>query len=233
MATQLNHGNTSIKLMSKQIRKNHLVMGIAAALLSTSLFAGIGVNANADVVGSPITAQLSTDSYTLPAPNDEGNVVEQQISQNVSRPVNVNGTGENSQTQVQVGTITGSQLYDQTHGVVLEGHVNPVVWHSINLPTTKTSSSLSAPKNASILTSTKGVTSLQKGSSSFDSAQPTHAAFPVLTETADAMELSSKPNQESNQTAAAENDHIAGASFGLTGLLAMMTGLAIWKKQTN
>lgn len=233
MATQLNYSNISSKQVVKHNHNNHLMMGIAAVLLSTSLFAGIGVSANADAATPTTSTQLSNDSYTLPAPNDEGTVIEQQISQNVSRSVNVNQANGSTQTQTQLGTATGSQLYDQAHGVVLEGHVNPVVWHSVSSSATKVNNSVSVPKSTSILTPVKGGSSSQKTPSSLGSKQSSPVRIQAINEAADATVLSSKPSQTSDQQALAEKNHIAGASFGFAGLLAMLSGLAIWKKQTN
>lgn len=219
--------------------------GVASLLLGAALVGGTTLTAQADTTTAPAA------NYTLPAANDEGQVVEQQLTQNVTRTVNVTTPEGQTTTTTQTATLQGSQLYDQTHGVVLEGHLDNGHWASVNIPAVK-GYQASTQVNAQVVTpdvqdQTVNVNYVKATNNGVKTAannnagqaatvatpaavvenQQAFASTPAVTATA------TKSAQDTTAEAKPANNHVAGASFGLAGLVATVLGLAGWKKHEN
>lgn len=229
MSIQSNHTQTKI------IQLSHSVRIAASVLIGFTFFGGAAITANADASNG---GQLSGDNYTLPVPNDEGNVVEQQITQNIIRNVNVIDANGQSQTQTQETTLNGSQLLDQTHGVVLEGHVGPAHWRTVNLPINRHNNVNSVQVSNTVTPTTKQdrfINSSNVVNSLVNTQKKNYNGPAAVYENQSAIQLSTSTHQvvKDEATKAPKSNHLAGAGIGILGVVTMLAGLAGWKKHSK
>lgn len=211
---------------------HRLTLGVASVLLGAALVGGTATTANADTATAPV------GNYTLPVANDQGSVVEQHITQNVTRTVNVTNPQGQTTTTTQVATLQGNQRYDQTHGVVLEGHLNNGKWASVNVPAVN-GYKANAKVPATVVTAGTHDQTINvnyvKNVLNDGNGQAAKTTTPAaVAENENAIEMTPTETQatKKDETTPAA-DHVAGASVGLAGLVAMIAGLAGWKKHEN
>lgn len=211
----------------------------AILALSVTLLTGNGLIAHAATpTNSQSNTQLTTANYSLPAANNQGAVVEQQINQNVTRTVNVLDPAGHQSSVQQVATLTGLQSYDQTHGVVLEGYLDNGHFTAVNIPAVKdyhastnvpsevvTPGSHDQTINVHYVSDLVGhnAQSQQKTVTAPDAVVASHSTIGLTPSTTHAA-------SKNEAAVSAKHGHVAEASFGLAGLLAMIAGLAGWKK---
>lgn len=226
-----NH-NTLIKLASTS----------AALALGAVLVAGNGQTAYA---ATPVNGQadnsLTAANYTLPAANNQGGVVEQQLHQNVTRTVNITDPAGNVQTIQQTAMLTGSQRFDQTHGIVLEGHLSNGHFAAVNIPAVNGyHASATVPGEVVTAGSQDQTINIHYfAGQGANSQRPAKTVLPTPTavkENQAAVQLVTAPAKSTRKDSVSvspKQDNVAGASFGLAGLDAMVAGLAGWHKRIH